>query len=177
MALILRLCLITTLYLGLSDGATTAQGLSGGSTVAITNAGPCVSPLIPDRLVAVRNTLGKAPNFLTNVQPFVRVSRRAAAIQKLYATICALKRVPSSVNGKPVVVSCNSYGVEIHLTFFHGSLALLRVTQDTGNCFFLFRAPHAFHGGLSYNTSNIPFWALVAGTLGTSQANILPARK
>ncbi len=136
-----------------------------------------MSPQVPNRLVAVRDSIGRAPTFLNNVQPFKRISRKTEAIRHLYSVICSLSPIPSSTNAKPLVLTCNSYGVEIHLYFWHGRHLLLRVTQDTGNCFLLFRAPHALHGEPAYATNHVPIWALVAHALGVREAVILPGRR
>ncbi len=172
-----KVCLAVVLCLGSHGSFTLARGFQGGFAVVASTGGLCVSPLIPDRLVAVRDSIGRAPNFLKNVQPFTRVSRRARAIRQLYFAICSLRPVPTSTHGKPSVVPCNSYGVEIRLVFWHGLHRLLRVTQDTGNCLLLFRAPHALRGGPAHATGHIPFWVLVARALGTHQADILPGRR
>ena len=176
MKLLAKVCLAAALCLGSCGSVTTASGL-GDPAVSTANGSLCVSPLIPDRLVAVRDSIGRPPNCLTNVQPFTRVSRRAGAIRHLYSAICSLKSVPTSTNGRPSVLPCDSYGVEIRLIFWHGLHRLLRVTQDTGNCLLLFRAPHALRGGQAYATGQIPFWGLVARALGTRETNILPRRR
>jgi hypothetical protein len=167
-------CIMGFIFLGLLVPSVTAQNTHRGSTAAPFDVGLCAAKATPTELIATRDSVGRVPSFLKHAQPFTRSSRRMLAIQRLYAAVCSLRVLTTSASGKPSVLSCNSWGVEVHLVFLRDKQRLLRVTADTAGCPLLYRAPRAFRGGSVYFMGHIPFWSLVAHALRVPKGDILP---
>jgi hypothetical protein len=167
-------CIGGTALLACSVSPVVATGGVGESTATGRSGSLCTSAMAPDGLILTRDSTGRVPVFLRNTRPFRRVSTRVQAIQRLYASVCSLRPPQHDPSGRPLVLTCNSWPVEIHLVFLHRGRRLLRLTAATGGCPVVVRAAHAFRGATLYFTGRIPFWMLVARAAGLRRAALLP---
>lgn len=150
-------------------------GSGGGFPAASTTSERlCVSSLPPDMLIVTRDSVGKVPSFLMNTRPFTRLSRAGPAIKRLYRVVCSLRPPARDRTGRPFVLTCNSWPVEVHLVFLHRGHRELRLTAATGGCPVVARASHVFRGARLFFTGRVHLWALIARAVGVQKAALLP---
>jgi len=170
----MRACIGAVLLLACSASPSLAKNLGGGAPVNIHSGSPCVSSLLPDKLILVRNSVGQVQPFLTNTRPFTRVSTAVGAIRRLYVAVCSMRPPVRDPKGRPFILTCNASTVEIHLIFIYRGRRELLLTAATGGCPVIMRAAHAFRGGPLWFTGQIPFWSLVAQATAIRKADLLP---
>lgn len=168
-------CVGISLLVLSSTSISLARGAVRPSASSPSHGNLCLSSAPPDGLVVTRNAVGQIPTYLKNAGPLRRTSDARTAIQRLYRGLCSLRPPVPDRNGRPLVLTCNFWPVEIHLLFTHRGHPELRLSADTGGCpVVVARAPHVFHGATLYFTGRVPFWPLVARATGLSQAALLP---
>jgi len=170
----IRACIAAVLLLACSASPGLATSLDGGAPINIHSGSPCVSALLPDKFILVRDSVGQVQPFLMNTRPFTRVSTAVGAIGRLYAAVCSMRPPVRPPKGLPFMLSCNASTVEIHLNFMYRGQRELLLTAATGGCPVVMRAPQAFRGGPLWFTGQIRFCSLVAQATGIRKADLLP---